>query len=234
MTSGCIDPSRPGGAVAANVVFLLDVDNTLLDNDRVSQDLRDHLAVEYGEEARDRYWAIFEQIRAELGHVDYLGAIQRWRMDAINDPRVPLLSNFLIQYPFHRRVFPGALDAIDHLDRIGRTVILSDGDVVFQPLKVRRAGLWDAVAGRVLIFINKEKHTADVERFYPAAHYVLIDDKLRIHAAVKQLWGDKVTTVFVRQGHYATDEATLAAYPPADISVDRVDELTTMDLAKLV
>jgi hypothetical protein len=220
--------------VGANVVFLLDVDNTLIDNDRVSQDLRDHLSVEYGEEARDRYWAIFEALRDELGYVDYLGAIQRWRLDAMDDPRVPLLSNFLIEYPFQRRVFPGSLEAIDHLDRVGRTVILTDGDVVFQPLKVRRAGLWDAVAGRVLIFINKERHTADVERFYPAAHYVLIDDKLRIHAAVKQLWGDKVTTVFVRQGHYAHDEAVLAAYPPADTSVDRIDELATADLAKLV
>jgi hypothetical protein len=220
--------------VGADVVFLLDVDNTLLDNDRVSQDLRDHLAVEYGEEARDRYWAIFEQIRAELGHVDYLGAIQRWRLDTLDDPRVPLLSNFLIEYPFHRRLFPGALEAIDALDRVGRTVILTDGDVVFQPLKVRRAGLWDAVAGRVLIFINKEKHLADVQRYYPASRYVLIDDKLRIHTAIKEQWGDKVVTVFVRQGHYATDEATLAKYPPADLSVDRVDELARMDLGSFL
>jgi hypothetical protein len=219
--------------VATNVVFLLDVDNTLIDNDRVSQDLRDHLSVEYGQAARDRYWAIFERLRDELGYVDYLGAIQRWRMDALDDPRVPLLSNFLITYPFQRRLFPGALEAIDHLDRAGRTVILTDGDVVFQPLKVRRAGLWDAVAGRVLIYINKEKHLGDVERYYPADRYVLIDDKLRIHAAVKQQWGDRVTTVFVRQGHYAYDQATLAAYPPADVSVDRIDELATADLAKL-
>jgi hypothetical protein len=220
--------------VGANVVFLLDVDNTLIDNDRVSQDLKDHLNIEYGSEARDRYWTILEQLREEHGYVDYLGAIQRWRMDAINDPRVPLLSNFLIHYPFQRRAFPGVLETLDHLDRIGRTVILTDGDVVFQPRKVRRAGLWDAVQGRVLIFINKEKHLDDVERYYPADRYVLIDDKLRIHAAVKQQWGDRVTTVFVRQGHYATDEATLAAYPPADLAVDRVDELRTIDLAKLV
>jgi hypothetical protein len=220
--------------VGANVVFLLDVDNTLIDNDRVSQDLKDHLNVEYGSDARDRYWAILEELREEHGYVDYLGAIQRWRLDAMDDPRVPLLSNFLIHYPFQRRTFPGVLETLDHLDRIGRTVILTDGDVVFQPRKVRRAGLWDAVQGRVLIFINKEKHLDDVERYYPADRYVLVDDKLRIHAAVKEQWGDRVTTVFVRQGHYATDEATVASYPPADVSIDRIDELRTADLAKLV
>jgi phosphoglycolate phosphatase-like HAD superfamily hydrolase len=219
--------------VGADVVFLLDVDNTLLDNDRVSQDLRDHIAVEYGEEARDRYWSILETLRAELGYVDYLGAIQRWRMDAVEDPRVPLLSNFLITYPFERRLFPGVLETLDHLDRVGRTVILTDGDVVFQPLKVRRAGLWDAVAGRVLITINKERHLAEVERYYRADRYVLIDDKVRIHAAVKPQWGERVTTVFVRQGHYATDEAELAKYPPADVSVDRIDQLRTMDPLEL-
>lgn len=220
--------------MGANVVFLLDVDNTLLDNDRVSQDLKDHINIEYGSDARDRYWAILEELRDEHGYVDYLGAIQRWRLDAMDDPRVPLLSNFLIHYPFQRRAFPRVMETLEHLDRMGRTVILTDGDVVFQPRKVRRAGLWEAVAGRVLIFINKEKHLDDVERYYPADRYVLIDDKLRIHAAVKEQWGDRVTTVFVRQGHYAADEATLAQYPPADVSIDRIDELLNMDLSKLV
>ena len=219
--------------MGANVVFLFDVDNTLLDNDRVSQDLRDHLNIEYGPDARDRYMSILEGLRDEHGYVDYLGAIQRWRLDAMDDPRVPLLSQFLITYPFERRAFPGALEVLERLDRVGRTVILTDGDVVFQPRKVRRAGIWDAVAGRVLIFINKEKHLEDVERFYPADRYVLIDDKLRIHAAVKPQWGDKVTTVFVRQGHYAHDEATIAAYPPADVTIDRIDELLAIDPAKL-
>jgi phosphoglycolate phosphatase-like HAD superfamily hydrolase len=219
--------------VGANVVFLFDVDNTLLDNDRVSQDLRDHLNIEYGAEARDRYMTILEGLRDEHGYVDYLGAIQRWRLDNMDDPRVPLLSQFLIHYPFERRAFPGAIEVLERLDRVGRTVVLTDGDVVFQPRKVRRAGIWDAVDGRVLIFINKEKHLDDVERFYPADRYVLIDDKLRIHAAVKPQWGEKVTTVFVRQGHYAHDEATIAAYPPADVTIDRIDELLTIDPAKL-
>ena len=218
--------------MGVNVVFLFDVDNTLLDNDRVTQDLRDHLNVEYGPEARDRYMTILEELRDAHGYVDYLGVIQRWRLDAIDDPRVPLLSQFLIHYPFERRAFPGAIEVLERLDRVGRTVILTDGDVVFQPRKVRQAGIWDAVDGRVLIFINKEKHLGDVERFYPADRYVLIDDKLRIHAAVKPQWGERVTTVFVRQGHYAHDEATIAAYPPADITIDRIDELLDMDPAK--
>ena len=173
---------------ADDVVFLLDVDNTLLDNDRVQDDLRNHLEGEFGAASRDRYWAIFEALRAELGYADYLGALQRYRLGALNDPRLLLMSSFLVDYPFADRLYPGALDAIAHLRAWGLTVILSDGDVVFQPRKVQRSGLWDAVEGRVLIYIHKEQMLDDVEQRYPARHYVMVDDKLRILAAMKRSW----------------------------------------------
>jgi len=187
------------------VVFLLDCDNTLLDNDRVQDDLRSHLEREFGAASSDRYWAIFEALRAELGYADYLGALQRYRLGDMNDPRLLLMSSFLVDYPFADRLYAGALDAIAHLSRLGLPVILSDGDVVFQPRKIQRSGLWDAVAGRVLIYIHKEKMLDAVAQAYPARHYVVVDDKLRILAAMKQAWGGRLTTVFPRQGHYAFD-----------------------------
>jgi FMN phosphatase YigB (HAD superfamily) len=208
-----------------DMVFLLDVDNTLLDNDRVYRDLSDHLASQFGSANRDRYWAIFEELRAELGYADYLGALQRYRLGAMNDPRLLLMSSYLVDYPFSDRLYPGALEALRHLRSRGMTAILSDGDVVFQPRKVQRSGLWDAVEGRVLIYVHKEQMLEDVELRYPALHYVMVDDKLRILAAMKQVLGDRLTTVFVRQGHYALDRANIAAYPPADVSIDRIGEL---------
>ena len=219
---------------AHDVVFLLDVDNTLLDNDRVLVDLREHLAREFGPGIRDRYWAIFEALRAELGYADYLGALQRYRLEDLNDPRLLLMSSFLVDYPFDTRLYPGALDLLTRLRRWGPTVILSDGDVVFQPRKVQRSGLWDAVEGRVLIYIHKEQMLDAVERRYPARHYVMVDDKLRILAAMKAVWGSRLTTVFPRQGHYALDPGIAAAYPPADITVDRVGELAGLDRRTLV
>jgi FMN phosphatase YigB (HAD superfamily) len=220
---------------AANqVVFLLDVDNTLLDNDRVQDDLRDHLEREFGPASRDRYWAIFEELRIELGYADYLGALQRYRREDMSEPRLLLMSAFLVDYPFASRLYPGALDAIAHLRAFGPTVILSDGDVVFQPRKVQRSGLWDGVEGRVLIYIHKEQMLHAVEERHPARHYVMVDDKLRILAAMKEHWGERLTTVFPRQGHYALDPKNIAAYPPADITLERIGDLVTCDLPALL
>jgi FMN phosphatase YigB (HAD superfamily) len=212
------------------IVFLFDVDNTLLDNDRVTVDLRRYLEKMFGPEVRDRYFTIFEQLRAELGYADYLGTLQRYRLEAMCDPKLLMMSEYLVDYPFANRLYPGSLDAIEHVRQWGPTVILSDGDVVFQPRKARRSGLWDAVEGRVLIYIHKELMLDDVERRYPARRYVMVDDKLRILAAMKNIWGDRLTTVFPRQGHYALDPEIGAAYPPADITIERIGELAHYDL----
>jgi FMN phosphatase YigB (HAD superfamily) len=211
-------------SAVAPVVFLLDVDNTLLDNDRVTAHLARHLDREVGPDGRERYWAIFEKLRAELGYADYLGALQLYRAEYPRDPRLLTLSSFLIDYPFASRLYPESLDVIEHLGAWGPTVILSDGDVVFQPRKVERSGLFEAVQGRVLIYIHKERELDDVERRFPADHYVLVDDKIRILSAAKAVWRRRLTTVFVRQGHYAR-AADVSTYPPADVAVDRIGEL---------
>ncbi len=216
------------------VVFLIDVDNTLLNNDRVLDDLRDHLEHEFGAEARDRYLAILEELYAELGYADYLGALQRYRLEDMCDLRLLLMSSFLVDYPFANRLYPGSLAVLAHLRPWGATVILSDGDVVFQPLKVQRSGLWEAVEGRVLIYIHKEQMLEDVERRFPARHYVMMDDKLSILTAMKKIWGGRLTTVWPRQGHYALDPKTLAAYPPADLTIDLIGDLVNYDLAALL
>ncbi|HCN90571.1 MAG TPA: haloacid dehalogenase [Oxalobacteraceae bacterium] len=216
-----------------DVVFLLDVDNTLLDNDRIAADLDDYLQREFGRESRDRYWAIFEALRAELGYADYLGALQRYRLEDLNDPRLLLMSAFLVDYPFALRLYPGALEVIRHLRTWGRTVILSDGDVVFQPRKVQRSGLWQAVEGRVLIYVHKERMLDAVVQQYPARHYVMVDDKLRVLAAMKHAWGERLTTVFPRQGHYALDPMNIAAYAPADVTVESIGDLINHDFSAL-
>ncbi|PYO28013.1 MAG: haloacid dehalogenase [Gemmatimonadetes bacterium] len=216
-----------------DVVFLLDCDNTLLDNDLVEDDLRDHLAREFGVESRDRYWAIFEQLRAELGYADYLGTLQRYRLGDVSDPRLLLMSSFLVDYPFAGRLYPGALDVIRHLQTTGLTVILSDGDVVFQPRKIQRSGLAAAVEGRVLIYIHKEQMLEAVAKRYPARHYFMVDDKLRILSVMKKQWEDRLTTVFPRQGHYALDRKNIIAYPPADLTVERIGDLVDYDLTAL-
>jgi FMN phosphatase YigB (HAD superfamily) len=216
------------------VVFLFDVDNTLLDNDRVAADLQRHLASDIGVDGAEEYWRIFEQLRTELGYADYLGALQRYRFKHPRAPHLLCVSDFLINYPFAERLFPDALKVIEHVQQWGPTVILSDGDVVFQPLKISRSGLANAVSGRVLIYVHKEQELDDVEQRYRAEHYVLVDDKLRILAAVKKFWGSRVTTVFVRQGHYASDPKVLATYPPADISIGRIGDLLQYDLPKLL
>ena len=216
-----------------DVVFLLDCDNTLLDNDLVEDDLRDHLAREFGVESRDRYWAIFEQLRAELGYADYLGTLQRYRLGDVSDPRLLLMSSFLVDYPFAGRLYPGALDVIRHLQTTGLTVILSDGDVVFQPRKIQRSGLAAAVEGRVLIYIHKEQMLEAVAKRYPARHYFMVDDKLRILSVMKKQWEDRLTTVFPRQGHYALERKNIIAYPPADLTVERIGDLVDYDLTAL-
>jgi len=213
-----------------DTVFLLDVDNTLIDNDAVIADLRRHLVEAFGAECDRRYWEIFEQLRAELGYADYLGALQRYRVERPRETHVLQISLFLLHYPFASRLYPGALEAIRALRGRGRTVILSDGDVVFQPRKIERSGLWEAVEGEVLVYIHKEQMLDDVERRYPARRYVMVDDKLRILTAMKATWHDRLTTVFVRQGHYAHDPAHLAGYPPADVAIDRIEELPGLRL----
>ena len=215
-------------------VFLFDVDNTLLDNDRVTADLKQHLEHEVGHERQQRYWAILEQLRAELSYVDYLGALQRYRLEYPRDPHLLTVSSFLVNYPFADRLFPHALEVLARVKQWGPPVILSDGDVVFQPRKIEQSGLFQAVDGHVLIYIHKECELDDVERRYPAGHYVVIDDKLRILTEVKKVWGSRVTTVFPRQGHYAMDPDALASFPPPDLTIDRIGELLHVDKATLV
>jgi FMN phosphatase YigB (HAD superfamily) len=215
-----------------DVVILFDVDNTLLDNDRVQDDLRSHLECEFGAESRDRYWAIFEELRAELGYADYLGALQRYRLEDLCDPRLLMMSSCLVDYPFANRLYPGALAALEHVRSWGAPVILSDGDVIFQPRKVQRSGLWEAVEGRVLIYIHKEQMLNEVERRYPAGHYVMVDDKLRILATMKKAWGGgRLTTVWPRQGHYALAPQAIATHPPADLTIERIGDLVNFDFS---
>lgn len=212
------------------IVFLVDVDNTLLDNDRIQLDLKDHLERTFGLDSRERYWRIQEELFAQVGYRDYLGALQRYRAEHPNQVELLSMSSFLMDYPFRDRLFPAALEVLKRLRSRGPTVLLSDGDVVFQPRKIERAGLSDAVDGHVLIYIHKEEALDDVERRYPAGHYVLVDDKLRILTAVKRMWGRRVTTVFPRQGVYAHDSELVSAFPPADVTIERIGDLLDCDL----
>ena len=216
----------PNPSVPGKIVFLFDVDNTLLDNDQVIADLSKYLKREVGPERARCYWTIFEQLRIRLGYADYLGALQRCRREYPHDLGLLAISRFLITYPFANRIFPSSFDVIERAKQGGTAVLLTDGDVVFQPRKVDRSGLYEAVDGHVLIYVHKERELADVEARYPAVHYVIVDDKLRILAAIKKIWGRRVTTVFVRQGHYALDPAIIREYPPADLAVECIEELS--------
>jgi FMN phosphatase YigB (HAD superfamily) len=220
--------------MTTDIVFLVDVDNTLLDNDRLISDLMEHIATEYGAASRDRYSQILEEVRSRLGYVDYLGALQQYRLEHVDVPELLGMSSFLIDYPFAERLYPGALAVLEHLQTMGNTVILSDGDVVFQPRKIQRSGIWDAVDGRVLIYVHKEQMLKAVEQRYPARHYVMVDDKLRILDSLRNQWQDRVTTVFPRQGHYAHDTAALAGFAPADVVVERIAELLEYDARDLL
>jgi FMN phosphatase YigB (HAD superfamily) len=222
-----VTPSHP-------LVLLVDVDNTLLDNDAIQQDLKDHLERAFGAAARERYWRLLENLFAELGYRDYLGALQRYRAEHPRDVELLSMSSFLIDYPFADRLFPAALDVLKWLSNFGPTVILSDGDVVFQPRKIERSGISDLVGGHVLIYIHKEEALDDVERRYPAEHYVLVDDKLRILAAAKKFWGVRVTTVFPRQGTHAHDPKIVAEFPPADVTIERIGDLLNRDVSWLL
>jgi FMN phosphatase YigB (HAD superfamily) len=231
-------PGKGARAVAAilhDVVFLIDVDNTLIDNDRIVADLRDHLVQEFGVACSGRYWTLFEKLRDELGYADYLGALQLYRQDVegkgTHGQQLLQMSSFLVDYPFQDRVFPGAFDALARLAKFGPTVILSDGDVVFQPRKIQRSGLWRAVDARVLIYVHKELMLDEVKRTFAARHYVIVDDKPRILGALKAAWGDGVTTVFPRQGHYAVDADEVARYPRPDVVVDHIGDLARMNIA---
>ena len=231
----CLQTARTCGdaggyAMTPKITTFFDVDNTLLDNDAVQADLSRHLESEFGVASRDRYWAIFESLRRELGYADYLGALQRYRLENLDDPQLLRVSSFLVDYPFASRLYPKALEAIAHCNQWGPTVILSDGDVVFQPRKIQRSGIWDAVEGRVLIYLHKEQMLESVARRYPSERYVMVDDKVRILAAMKRTWGGKLTTIFPRQGHYALDPVELAAYPPADTTIERIGDLVDREL----
>lgn len=213
----------------SETVFLFDVDNTLLDNDRVTQDLRRFLDKEVGVERSEIYWNIFEELRSELGYADYLGALQRYRLGHPYDSHLLAVATYLINYPFANRLFPNSLDVIEKCSALGQVVILTDGDVVFQPRKIERSGLFEAVAGNILIYVHKEYELADFERRYPAHRYVLVDDKIRILTAIKNVWGDRVTTIFPKQGHYALNAEDVAKYPSADISIDRIGDILSID-----
>jgi len=212
-------------------IFLLDADNTLLDNDHLEQDLKEHLDQAFGVDCRNHYWEIFEALRNELGYADYLGALQRYRIEHTRNPRILELSSFLINYRFRNGLYPGALETIKLLRSHGQPVVLSDGDAVFQPRKIERSGIWKAVRGHVLIYIHKEQMLDDVAQKYPAEHYFMVDDKVRILAAMKSVWGGRLTTVFVRQGHYAKDQASVQKYPPADFEIEGIADLVELDLA---
>ncbi len=210
---------------AVDTVFLFDVDNTLLDNDAVADDLRQYLRKKLSERAEKRYWKLFEKVRHELGYADYLGALQRYRIEHPHDHQLSEISAFLLEYPFSGRLFPGAIEVLRHFSSFGTVAILTDGDVVFQPHKISRSGIGEAVNGRVMIYIHKEEELEDVQKQYPAKRYVLIDDKLRILSKVKEQLGTRVTTIFPRQGHYAVDAAILEQYPPADFTINQINEL---------
>jgi FMN phosphatase YigB (HAD superfamily) len=216
------------------IVFLFDVDNTLLDHDRVVADLRRFMEREIGKERQQRYWEILETVRAELGYVDYLGTLQRYRAEYPHNASILKVSLYLISYPFANRLFPNALDVVDHVKQWGTAAILSDGDAVFQPRKIEGSGLWDAVDGNVRIYVHKEFELADVEKKLPGDHYVVIDDKLKLLTAIKEQWKDRVTTIFPKQGHYARDPKNLASYPPADISIERIGDLLEFDLPRML
>jgi FMN phosphatase YigB (HAD superfamily) len=216
------------------VVSLFDVDNTLLDNDRIVADMMRYLDREVGHQRQQRYWEIFEELRRDIGYADYLGALQRYRMENPRDSHLLAVSSFLVNYPFANRLFPNSLDVLEHFRPWGPVVILSDGDVVFQPRKIERSGLQEATDGNILIYVHKELELEDVEQRYPAEHYILVDDKVRILAAVKHAWGSRVTTVFPRQGHYAHDAKQLAGYATPDVTVERIGDLAAVELAALI
>jgi FMN phosphatase YigB (HAD superfamily) len=214
----------------AAMIFLLDVDNTLLDNDRFTADLGDRIEKSFGAAQRARYWEIFAQRRTALGLADYLGALQEFRAGLDDDPQLLDMSPYLLEYPFASRLFPRALEAIAHLRTLGSPIVLSDGDIVFQPRKIQRSGIWDAVEGRVMIYLHKEKVLDHMQRRFPAKHYVMVDDKANLLAAMKSVLGAQLTTVFVRQGHYALAAESNSVVPAPDLAIERIADLLNHNL----
>ena len=217
-----MSPDRP-------IVLLLDVDNTLLDNDRFGADLAARLDALFGVVQRDRYWDLYARLKEEVSYADYLGALQRFRVGLEDDPRLLQMSSFLLDYPFAARLYPRALDVVARLATLGMPVILSDGDIVFQPRKIQRSGLWNAVSGRVLVEVHKERALDGMRRLYPARHYAMIDDKPQVLARMKMAMGGELTTVFVRQGHYAAEAASSPPFPPPDVEVESIAALLDFD-----
>jgi len=213
------------------VIFLLDVDNTLLDNDRFAADLGDRLEQAFGPAERARYWKLFAELRDQLGLADYLGSLQAFRAGLDDHPELLDMSAFLLEYPFAARLFPRALEAVAHLSALGRPAILSDGDIVFQPRKIHRSGIWDAVGGRVMIYLHKERVLDQVQQRYPANHYVMVDDKPNLLAAMKSTLKNRLTTVFVRQGHYALAPQADSVEPAPDMMIERIEDLIRCQLS---
>ena len=214
-----------------DVIFLLDVDNTLLDNDRFAVDLGDRLEQAFGASERARYWEIFGRLREQLGLADYLASLQAFRTGLDDHPDLLAMSEFLLEYPFAARLFPRALEAVAHLDTLGRPVALSDGDIVFQPRKIQRSGIWDAVRGRVMIYLHKERVLDHMQQRYPAKHYVMVDDKPNLLAAMKSVLKERLTTVFVRQGHYALAAQSNSVDPAPDMIIERIGDLMNHTLS---
>jgi FMN phosphatase YigB (HAD superfamily) len=209
----------------AATIFLLDVDNTLLDNDRFAADLGQQVEKSFGAAQRTRYWDIFAQRRAALGLADYLGSLQEFRAGLDDEPQLLGMSQYLLDYPFASRLFPLALEAVAHLNTQGAAVVLSDGDIVFQPRKIQRSGIWDAVQGRVMIYLHKEQVLDHMQRRFPAKHYVMVDDKANLLAAMKSVLGAQLTSVFVRQGHYALAAESNSVVPAPDLVIERIGDL---------
>jgi len=216
------------------VVILVDIDNTLLDNDRIQEDFKRRIEREMGTAARDRYWTIVERLFTDLGYRDYIGALQEFRVGQPQDMRLFAFSRYVVDYPFADVLYPRALDVLKHLRGWGPTVVVSDGDAVFQPRKAERSGIAEAADGQVLIYIHKELELDDIAKCFPAEHYVFVDDKLRILSAVKKIWGSRVTTVFPRQGMYAFDPQVLKTYPPADVTMEKIGDLLGHSLKTLL
>jgi FMN phosphatase YigB (HAD superfamily) len=221
------------------LVVLLDVDNTLLDNDRFAVDLSAYLLKQFGADGRDRYWRLFAQRRDDLGYADYLGAVQAFR-GGYDDDRDRLgLSAFVLDYPFAERLYPRALEVLAHLRACAPTVIFTEGDLVFQPRKLRSAGIWDAAGGQAIVCLHKTFALTLLHRRYPAAHYFMIDDKPALLAAMKRLLGTALTTVLVHQGQYARESSAgfqerrvpplPSTRPRPDLEIERIADLLGRD-----
>lgn len=216
----------------APVAFLFDVDNTLLDNDRVRAELAETIERIVGPERGEAFWESYEQVRRDRDYVDYPNTIARFGRAFPDEVGYPDVADAILGYPYRAAVFPGAHDVLRQAQRVGPVAILTDGDPVYQPAKVARAGLTEAIDGPVLVFDHKEQHLAEVERRVPAERYVMVDDKPRILAAMSDRLGERMSTLHVCQGRYA-HAAEHDEFPDADRTVDAIAELLDVDLASV-